>query len=106
MTRTAAPSVIVDEFTELGQGYQLTRTVRLGDTRFRVVVKRDAYDDQGYGQVDVWLAAHGWTLIHRTPGQQLSGMPSYVSKDTGAKRAAAVQVYDRLLALAVAVAVA
>ena len=36
-------------------------------TIVRVVIKRDAYDEQSYGSVEAWTEENGWKTFHTQP---------------------------------------
>jgi hypothetical protein len=47
------------------QSINYQQFVTLKDARYRITIKRDAYDDQSYGTVEMFMLGRGWSELLR-----------------------------------------
>ena len=70
-------------FTRSQQDLLLVRIgTASGDRKFRATIRRNAYDFQGHGRVEIWTPA-GWTEVVTLGGAHpvMAELPTYVERD-------------------------
>ena len=78
---TTETAVTFTEVMRAQQSIQFQQFITVGTTPYRVFIKRDAYDEQSYGKVQMFTNANGWIDILNVGINQLPNSYdiSYVS---------------------------
>lgn len=94
MDLTRINEVIVEQYSEYGQGYKLVRHIRHANRTLRVSVLVDAYEYQSHARVEVLnRETLEWTrFLEHDPDVWFKSAPRYAIKDRDEKYAAADRV--------------
>lgn len=80
MSTATLPQVIQDDLNNRNQSWNLERITVTDVGRFRIRIRRNAYDEQSWGIAEVWTDA-GWSqVVHRDINELRCKSSSYVRK--------------------------
>jgi len=89
MYLTPVITLLDEQFSTLNQSLNFSRVVKHNTQRFKVSIRRNAYDNQSHATVSLWTP-NGWTEVHRHLDIRtlLIGGYSYVATGTDWVKAA------------------
>lgn len=103
--KTQKPIIIQADFYHTQQAWHYTQTVKVGNTKFRTRLKRDAYDFQSYAVIERWNGEE-WKEILSRPfsAMMFKDAPSYAEQLTAEQKGFFEFDAEALLQLATQVA--
>lgn len=69
--KTQKPIVILEDLEHSQQSWNYTKVVKVGDTRFRIRLRRNAYDFQSYAIVERWNGEEWKQVLSRPISEML-----------------------------------
>lgn len=64
-TTTTTSELTFYQMSRRGQYIRYEEFNTVGHTRYRTTIRRDSYDDQSYGMVEMFMVGYGWSEVLR-----------------------------------------
>lgn len=84
--KTQKPKIIQSDFNYSQQSWHYTQLVKVGDTKFRIRLRRNAYDFQSYAVIERWNGEEWKEVLSRPIREMLCKDVHYYSEQLSSEQ--------------------